>query len=338
MVGLKRVAGVALTLGLVMGAAACGGDSSADTAKQQSTLTVGLQEPFSAYHIEVGVAQGYFKEVGIDKVETRVFTSVPAMLTAVAKGQLEAGIQGIPSVWNYNQSTSGAKLKLFANKAFNTTHWAVSKGFSAAVTEGGYTDVVKAWKGKKIGVPVLSGLVFNELRYMLSEVGLDPDKDVQIVAAGSGEPAVAALKRGLVDVLGASATTISLVDVQGIGIPVMEGEEPPSKGSITTAWFSSETQLEENAEFYKKVTEGLTKSKQFILDPANKDAVVKVLVEKMGLTEEVALRLYEMDRPGWDDPLTQETFDRSIASLTKTGNLTGTPPTFDQVVAVDIAE
>jgi NitT/TauT family transport system substrate-binding protein len=338
MIARKKLAGIALALGLAVGTAACGSGSAADNAAQKSTLTVGLQEPFSAYHIEVGVAQGFFEEVGVDTVETRVFTSVPAMLTAVAKGQLEAGIQGIPSVWNYNQSTAGAKLKLFANKAFNTTHWAVSNGFSGAVTEGGYTEVVKAWKGKKIGVPVLSGLVYNELRYMLSEVGIDPDKDVEIIAAGSGEPAVAALKRGLVDVLGASATTIALVDVQGIGTPVMEREETPSTGSITTAWFTSDRQLEENPEFYEKVTEGITKSKQFILDPANKDAVVHVLVEKMGLTEDVAVRLYEMDRPGWDDPLNQETFERSIESLTKTGNLPGTPPTFDEVIATDIAQ
>jgi NitT/TauT family transport system substrate-binding protein len=334
----KTVAGIGLALGLAVGTAACGSDSAADDAQATSTLTVGLQEPFSAYHIEVGVAQGFFEEVGIDTVETRVFTSVPAMLTAVGKGQLEAGIQGIPSVWNYNGTTGGSKLKLFANKAFNTTHWAVGKEFTDAVTEGGYTEVVKAWKGKKIGVPVLSGLVYNELRYMLGEVGIDPDKDVEIIAAGSGEPAATALKQGLVDVLGASATTISLVDVQGIGTPVLEGEETPSTGSITTAWFTSDEQLEEDPEFYEKVTEGITRSKQFILDPANKDAVVQVLVDKMGLSEEVADRLYEMDRPGWDDPLNEETFERSVESLTRTGNLTGTPPAYEDVVAADIAE
>ncbi|MFD1211996.1 ABC transporter substrate-binding protein [Arthrobacter sp. GCM10027362] len=332
----RKMAGVVLAIGLVAGATGCSSNGAA-AEQQKSTLTVGVQEPFSAYHIEVGVAQGFFREVGIDEVETRVFTSVPSMLTAVGKGQIEAGIQGIPSVWNYNQSTGGSKLKIFSNKAFNTTHWAVGKKFTDAVTQGSYQEIVKAWEGKRIGVPVLSGLVYNDLRYMLTQAGLNPDKDVEIIAVGSGEPAATALKKGLVDVLGTSATALALVDTQGIGTPVMEGVETPSTGSITTAWFTSEAQLGENPEFYKKIAEGVAKSKQFILDPANKDAVVKVLTEKMGLTEDVALRLYEIDRPGWDDPLNRETFERSIKSLTRSGSLPGAAPSYEDVIAGDIA-
>jgi NitT/TauT family transport system substrate-binding protein len=336
MIVWKKLAGVVIALGLVAGTASCS-SAEADSKQLKSTLTVGLQEPFSAYHIEVGLQQGFFEEVGIDTIETRIFTSVPSMLTAVGKGQLQAAIQGIPSVWNYNQSTGGAKLKIFSNKAFNTTHWSVSNEFTDAVLEGEYPEVVKAWKGKKIGVPVLSGLVFNELRYMLGEAGLDPDKDVEIIAVGSGEPAALSLKRSLVDVIGASATTAALIDVQDIGTPVLEDVETPSKGSITTAWFSSDEQLGENPELYGKLAEGLQKSKQFILDPANKDAVVKVLVDKLGLTQDVAERLYEIDRPGWDDPLNREVFERSIESLTKTGNLPGKAPEYEEVIAADIA-
>lgn len=327
---LRRTWVAVCTAALVTTLAACGGGSEDDAA----TLTVGLQEPFSAYHIQVGIEQGFFEDVGIDNLETRVFTSVPAMLTAVAKGQLETGIQGLPALSNYNETTAGAELRLLTNKAFNTTHWAVSDRVANPVAESDdFVDVVKTWKGKKIGVPVLSGLVYNELIYMLTEAGLDAEKDVEIIAAGSGEPAATALREGLVDVIGASATTIALVAAGEFGVPVLEETATPSDSSMGTSWFTSDQQLEEDPELFEALTEGITRSKQFILDPANKDAVVDVLVDDFDLKPEVAEILYEMDRPGWDDPLNQETFQHSVEVLTLTGNLSGEAPAYDEIVA-----
>ena len=58
-----------------------------------TTLSIGLQQGYNGLPFFVAVRHGFFKKAGITDVKFSLFNSLPAMLTAVAQGQLDVGSQ-----------------------------------------------------------------------------------------------------------------------------------------------------------------------------------------------------------------------------------------------------
>src|SRR5690242_3925097 len=86
-VALTVVAALAVGALAVSGATASRGSTTATG----STLSVGVQQGYNALPLFVAVRHGYFKKAGITDVKFTLFSSLPAMLTAVAQGQLDVG-------------------------------------------------------------------------------------------------------------------------------------------------------------------------------------------------------------------------------------------------------
>ena len=72
------------------------------------------------------------------------------------------------------------------------------------------------FKGKTIGVASYGAQMLQIFRGMLSEAGLNPDKDVTFVETGTGAQAIAALVRGRVDIWGTWDSQIATAENQGI--------------------------------------------------------------------------------------------------------------------------
>jgi NitT/TauT family transport system substrate-binding protein len=61
-----------------------------------------------------------------------------------------------------------------------------------------FTDL-KSLKGRKLGVTASGSLSDSALRFAVKSLGMDPDKDVQVIAMGLGGPMKAALDAGVID-------------------------------------------------------------------------------------------------------------------------------------------
>ena len=72
------------------------------------------------------------------------------------------------------------------------------------------------FKGKTIGVVSYGAQMVQIFRGMLSEAGLNPDKDVSFVETGSGAQAIAALVHGKVDIWGTWDSQIATAENQGL--------------------------------------------------------------------------------------------------------------------------
>jgi ABC-type nitrate/sulfonate/bicarbonate transport system substrate-binding protein len=57
---------------------------------------------------------------------------------------------------------------------------------------------VKALKGKTVAVAGFTSNNFAIMRLIAKHVGLDPDKDIKVIAVGGNEARLAALRQGLV--------------------------------------------------------------------------------------------------------------------------------------------
>jgi NitT/TauT family transport system substrate-binding protein len=76
---------------------------------------------------------------------------------------------------------------------------------------------IKALKGARIGASTIGGGPAQYTRYLARSVGLDPDRDLQILAVGFGAARMAALRTKQVDLTVGSAPEADQVELEGFG-------------------------------------------------------------------------------------------------------------------------
>lgn len=76
---------------------------------------------------------------------------------------------------------------------------------------------LKAFKGARVGASTIAGGPAQYTRYLARTVGIDPERDMQIVAVGFGAARMAALRTKQVDVTVGSAPESDQVEIEGFG-------------------------------------------------------------------------------------------------------------------------
>ncbi len=302
------------------------------------TLRVALQQPDNALPILVGLRHGYFKKAGITDIKLTLFTSLPAMFAALAGGQMDVGLQTLPSLNAYNRATSGTKLKMIAPNQMNSLLWATRNDSGIPVaTKANWKSTVAAWKGKKIGIPAAGGILDLFTRLMIKEAGLSTS-DVSIIPVGVGPPAVAALQQGLVDVITGDTLTLALLKSQKIGRAVIAfsaGQGPASLlNTQISGWISSDDSIEKDRATYQAFTAGMAKARAFLRDPKNKKDVLDIIVRKIGIPADQAETLYTIGVPTIYQPtLDKQIVGRTLKTYLAAGVITGQAPAYSFLVA-----
>lgn len=135
-----------------------------------------------------GVAQkgGFLKEEGLDIEIIRM--NAPVAITALASGDIDytmifssvvrAAIRGFP-------------LRVTAGFLDSSTHMLIARPEFKSIKE---------LRGKTLGVSAFGATADTAARMMLKRSGIDPEKEMKIVALGADRARFAALKEGIVDV------------------------------------------------------------------------------------------------------------------------------------------
>ena len=76
---------------------------------------------------------------------------------------------------------------------------------------------LKAFNGARVGSSTIGGGPAQYTRYLARSVGLDPDRDMKILAVGFGAARMAALRTNQVDVTVGSAPEADQVEIEGFG-------------------------------------------------------------------------------------------------------------------------
>jgi NitT/TauT family transport system substrate-binding protein len=337
----RRAAAACATLALVVCLAGASGAFAAPKAAKATgtTLTVGVQQSYSMLPLYVALRHGFFKQSGITDVKFTVFTSLPAMLTAVAQGQIDVGLQTIPAIVAFNRASSGAKLRIVAPISSGSLQW-LGKTDSTipTATKSDWLTTVKAWKGKKIGIPAPGGILALFTAYMVKEAGLQTS-DVQLIPVGVGPPAVAALQAGVVDMVTGDAFTAGLLKAQGIGktiLSLLDTGPPEFMDSLTGVLFTTESETVANQQLYKGFADGLQKARVWIKNPKNKGDIQDILTRKIGLKREEVKALFadtvtQFTRPG--TVISKKSVGATLKAYFGTGVMSGTQPGYDFFVA-----
>src|ERR1700693_739338 len=180
---------IATTLGI------CGASRAWAVAAPSEAITILMSSPtrdtLYANLTSVPLKMGYFSAEGL----TVNFANVPGGAAAaqiVASGKADMYFGSGDGVFKTRQLGGDLKMVYVMNNNLQ---------YYPAVAVNSPIKDIAGLKGKKLGVLSLSMGGIPYYRAMLAAGGLDPDKDVTLIAVGQGAQALVALRSGIVDAL-----------------------------------------------------------------------------------------------------------------------------------------
>jgi len=197
---------VSRLLSVVMLAVVAFGPGVAPAAAQSDSITVGYSNiAGDELALWAAVDQGYFDRHGI-KVDAQLLAGGANTVAALLSGQIQFAHAGGSEA--LNASASGADLVVVATLAPVYPYV-----FEVTPDIASPSDLL----GKKIGVATIGGSADVATRVVLRQQGIDPEKDVTIIATGSAQNRTAALLSGAIQggMAGGPPDTLEL-EAQGL--------------------------------------------------------------------------------------------------------------------------
>ena len=148
---------------------------------QQTVVKVGMKQVISDAGILIGMAKGYYKDLGIT-IEPIQFNSGQEMINQLAASQLDVGAT-VTSAGLFNAMSRDIPVKIVADKGINVP----GQGYYRLVIRKDLVDTIKDYKdlrGKKIAIVGTASLDEIALSRVLQKGGLTmSDIDLQVIRA-----------------------------------------------------------------------------------------------------------------------------------------------------------
>ncbi|MCU1667581.1 MAG: hypothetical protein JWP40_508 [Blastococcus sp.] len=235
-----------------------------DKSKVQPNLVVGVDNPYYLFHEDILVAQqkGYFDEVGIKKVDIK---TIEDPLPALIGGSLDFAL--------YDTDTAIAAA---AKGAGDVTFLSTYLGGEANIlgVRAGINTAADL-KGKTITGGQFGSRNDFLIRKLLTDNGINPDKDVKLVSTGGqSNERLQSVIAGTVDGASLQLRHRSLLEAAGGKFLFEEVAQVPQNG------WSVGKLLKESPETVAAFLTATLKARKYINDTANKDAVLKLVEDK----------------------------------------------------------
>lgn len=147
---------------------------------------------------------------------------------------------------------------------------------------------LKELKGKTLGISSFGATPDVGARMMLKQAGVDPEKDIKVLALGSDAARITALKQRVVDVIVISPPADSQMEKQGYQILARAYElfTFPYLGLATHT-----RKLKERPEEIRKVIKATIRANRFIRD--NREEAVRILIDWGKVERDYAYASYD---------------------------------------------
>ncbi|WP_280295683.1 ABC transporter substrate-binding protein [Nocardia abscessus] len=285
----KIVSGLALGASALLLVSACGSSGSAASDAAGSVTAAKLAGP-DYLPMLYSVENGVFKDKGLDVTLVDVVGPGPA-LSALASNSVNM-VDQTPTLAAQARER-GDDVRMFCGIVpvqYNTIYANKDVKLPNLQEAGDWKSVVQSWRGKDFGVPVLQGASQGVVEQLLNEAGV-PLTDVTFVATGLGAQAVAALTSGSVDMTLTYPLQSELMHPSEAKLVLDLSKDVPDKinNVQVLAWMANKAWLEGHADEATAWCEGIQVGIDAIKDPANVDAVRRILSSQYGLTKDFQL-------------------------------------------------
>ena len=213
-------------------------------------------------HSSLPRALGYWKEEGLDVTVTSVEGSAAGM-QQLAAGNLQVVSIGPEEIVLGREK--GVKIKGFYVQARETIYRIVVPADSPL-------QKVADLKGKTIGVPSLASGSVPFAKALVASVGIDPEKDVKVLAVGVGAPGRLALQQKQVDCLALWDTLQA--SIENSGMPLRRLDLPMVQEMLGQTLATRDDLVTENAAILVGFARGVAKATVFGL--SNPEAAVRI--------------------------------------------------------------
>ena len=140
-------------------------------------LEYGVPTDRSGVNVRFGIEKGFFAEEGLD-VSVRVIFGGPEISAAYDSGELKIGELGTPP--GITAIGNGQRFKIVGSGLPR----GIGLFFMVRSDLGGWNDL----KGRTLGALSIGSCSYWYLREMLTQNGIDPDRDVSIRGLGNDYP------------------------------------------------------------------------------------------------------------------------------------------------------
>ena len=215
-----------------------------------------------AAHSSLPVALGYWKDEGLDVSVTSVEGSA-AGLQQLGAGNIQIVSIGPEEIVIGREK--GVKIKGFYVQARETIYRIVVPADSPI-------QGVAQLRGKTIGVPALASGSVPFSKALVASVGIDPEKDLKILAVGVGAPGRLALQQKQVDALALWDTLQA--SIENSGLPLRRLDLPMVQEMLGQTIASRDDFIADNAAVLIGFARGVAKATLFGV--TNPEAAVRI--------------------------------------------------------------
>ena len=234
--------------------------------------------------LAVGEKRGFFQAQGIQAEFIRINPAIA--LQALVGGEIDyytvlfpgvaAAIRGVP-VRIVGSYVPGATIALISRPEFKS---------------------VQELRGKTIGINAFGGALESAARLMVKHFGVDPDKEIKLLATGPMESRFAAMKQGLTAATLGSPPTDFLGKKFGFVVLARAHElfSFPVSGLL-----ASVKKIKERPDEIKRVIRAGIKSNRYFIQ--NREGTIQIMTEWMKIDREMATATYESVLKAFSDDL-----------------------------------
>jgi NitT/TauT family transport system substrate-binding protein len=161
--------------------------------------------------------------------------------------------------------------RLTVNMVMNKDVYA-QKGLTAASTAD---QKLAALKGAKVAISRRGALTDMVTRMYAQRAGIDPEKDLTIIGTGAGQPQMAALEQGQVDLAAATTPTAESLVERGSGVMLFYnsgGEDPSLQPFTGYSVLVRDDYARQNPEVVRAFARAIVKANQWVLDHSADEA------------------------------------------------------------------
>jgi NitT/TauT family transport system substrate-binding protein len=243
----------------------------------QGTTTIGIAgENFSFLPFRIAQEKGFYRKWGLNVQHVRI-PGANVAISALVSGNLDFG--------THYQVTMLWGVKGLGTRAIFST--AARQMFSLVVQPA--IQSPKELKGKVIGIPSIGSLGYKITVRVLREVGIDPDKDVRLVAVGGDAGRTQQLRARQIDATMINPPLSIMMKKEGFKLLLQAGDyvDAPLTGLGTTT-----KKIKENPEQVKNVLRALYEGLRFVR--TNQNETIEIFSRWLKLDPVIAAETYDL--------------------------------------------
>jgi NitT/TauT family transport system substrate-binding protein len=211
------------TIGLIIGASGVSTPAILGRAAAQSTGKVSIKGVYSSPGLSFAAIfladrAGLWAKHGLEAEVKQVQGGPLAMVALTNREAQFAGVASTDPVVGWDKGIKTLAISAFTGsldmQIAARNDWMARIGVTP---KSSLEQQLKAFNGARVGASTIGGGPAQYTRYLARSVGLDPDRDMKILAVGFGAARMAALRTNQVDVTVGSAPEADQVELEGFG-------------------------------------------------------------------------------------------------------------------------